>query len=124
MRSFILTVTALAFSVLVVPSALAQTTSIARGQALVADNCSSCHAIGARGESPMRDAPTFRTLGQIYPVSHLEESLAEGIDVGHPSMPIYTFAPNDVNAIVSYLETIQQAPRQTPRRSAPPAVGR
>jgi len=124
MRSFLLTITALTFSAFAAPAAVAQTAPVARGQALAADNCSGCHAISARGESPMRTAPAFRTLGENYPVSYLEESLAQGIDVGHPSMPIYTFAPNDVNAIVAYLETIQQAPRQTRRRNAPPAVGR
>jgi hypothetical protein len=38
----------------------------------------------------------------------LEESLAEGIVVGHPDMPEFRFRPEDVAAIISYLESIQQ----------------
>ncbi len=124
MRSLLFSLTVLTLSAGMATASLAQTAPVARGQALVADNCSSCHATGARGESPVRNAPAFRTLSQNYPVSHLEESLAQGIDVGHETMPVFTFAPRDVNAIVAYLETIQ-TPRQTPqRRSTAPAVGR
>lgn len=121
MRSLMFSLAALASSVCMTSGSVAQTAPLARGQALVAENCGSCHAIGARGESPMRGAPTLRTLAHNYPVAYLEEALAEGIDVGHPEMPEYTFAPEDVNAIVAYLETIQ-APQQQ-RRTAPPAVG-
>jgi len=98
------------------PRAQAQVT---RGQALVEANCSSCHAVGAREVSRSAQAPAFRTLAQTYPVSHLEEALAEGMSVpGHDIT--YAFAPNEVTAIVSYLETIQ-TPRQT--RTRPAAVG-
>lgn len=90
-----------------------------RGRTLVEANCSSCHAIGARQVSRNAQAPAFRTLAQNYPVSHLEEALAEGMSVpGHDVE--YVFAAQDVTAIVSYLETIQ-TPRQT--RSRPPAIG-
>jgi hypothetical protein len=41
-------------------------------------------------------------------VSGLEESLAEGIIVGHPDMPEYRFGAEDVAAIISYLKSIQE----------------
>ena len=80
----------------------------ARGQALVEANCSACHATGRSGESPAPEAPAFRTLSQNYRVAQLEEALAEGISVGHPAMPQFVFPPEDVNAIVVYLESIQE----------------
>lgn len=81
-----------------------------RGQVLVAQNCASCHAIGRSDESPAPEAPAFRTLSQNYRVSALEEALAEGISVGHPAMPNFSFAPDDVDAVIAYLDSIQEAP--------------
>jgi cytochrome c len=84
--------------------------TVDKGRALVEANCSRCHAIGKEGESPHKDAPPFRTLSSKYPVEDLAESLAEGIFSGHPDMPIFVFGPTDVEAIIEYLESIQDAP--------------
>jgi mono/diheme cytochrome c family protein len=80
----------------------------AEGRFLVRVHCADCHAIGRNDASRHADAPAFRTLSQNYPVAALEESLAEGIVVGHPDMPEFRFRPEDVAAIISYLESIQQ----------------
>jgi cytochrome c len=89
-----------------------------KGEVLVRENCSRCHAVGVMGDSPNPDAPPFRTLSSKYPVSDLAESLAEGIVSGHPEMPIFVFMPNDVDAIIAYLESIQTTtappPGETP----------
>jgi len=82
----------------------------AKGQVLVRENCSRCHAIGTEGDSPHRDAPPFRTLSSKYPVTDLAESLAEGIVSGHPDMPVFVFEPTDVEAIIEYLQSIQDQP--------------
>ena len=82
----------------------------AKGEVLVRENCSRCHAIGTEGDSPHRDAPPFRTLSSKYPVEDLAESLAEGIVSGHPDMPIFVFSPHDVEAIIEYLQSIQDQP--------------
>ncbi len=99
---------------------------IARGRVLVEQNCGSCHAIAARGASPAANAPAFRVIAQNYPVAHLEEALAEGIDVGdaHTIVAERSFEPTEIDAIVAYLESIQ-TPRQTPRapRANTAAVG-
>jgi cytochrome c len=81
-----------------------------RGKALVEENCSRCHAIGKEGESPHPQAPPFRTLSSKYPVEDLAESLAEGIFSGHPDMPVFVFNPHDVEAIIQYLDSIQDEP--------------
>jgi cytochrome c len=81
-----------------------------KGEALVKENCSRCHAIGREGDSPHPPAPPFRTLSSKYPIEDLAESLAEGIVSGHPDMPIFVFDPKDVEAIIEYLKSIQENP--------------
>ena len=79
-----------------------------RGEALLARDCASCHAVGRTGDSPQKLAPTFRSLGQRYPIESLEEALGEGIMSGHPDMPEFSFDAADVGAIIAYLKSIQQ----------------
>ncbi len=79
----------------------------ARGQAMAEANCAACHAIGATGESPHADAPPFRTLSQNYPVSALAEAFAEGILVGHSDMPEFGLEPDQIEAMIAYLESGQ-----------------
>ena len=69
--------------------------------------CVTCHAIGETGESPNPDAPPFRTFSERYPINALEEAFAEGILVEHPAMPEFQFSPDDIEALVAYLETVQ-----------------
>lgn len=90
-----------------------------KGELLLRENCSRCHAIGIEGVSPNPDAPPFRTLSSRYPIEDLAESLAEGIVSGHPDMPIFVFGPHDVDAIIAYLESIQEAQAETDE--TPPA---
>ena len=84
---------------------------VGTGEILLRENCSRCHAIGTTGDSPHAEAPPFRTLSSKYPVEDLAESLAEGIVSGHPDMPIFVFSPQDVAAIIDYLQSIQPSPR-------------
>jgi cytochrome c len=79
-----------------------------QGQALLAKNCSRCHAISRTGASPHPEAPPFRTLSRKYPIEGLAEALAEGISVGHPDMPEFIFEADEVGAILAYLKSIQE----------------
>jgi len=97
-------VMALGVAALVQPAAAED---LKRGEALLARACGSCHGIGS-GDSPVKDAPAFRTLGKRYPVEDLEEALGEGFMSGHPDMPEFTFDADDVGAIIAYLKSIQQ----------------
>jgi len=92
----------------------------AKGEVLVRENCSRCHAIGTEGDSPHPEAPPFRTLSSKYPVEDLAESLAEGIVSGHPDMPIFAFDPHDVEAIIEYLQSIQDEPSTPAEEPAQP----
>ena len=85
-----------------------------KGEVLVREKCSRCHAVGRVGVSPNAEAPQFRTLSSKYPIENLAESLAEGIVSGHPEMPIFVFNPHEVDAIIAYLEAIQEAPAADP----------
>ena len=93
--------------VLLLPAAAAAQDDVARGQALVEENCAGCHAAGKEGESPLPAAPPFRTLPQRYPLVNLEEALAEGIMTGHPEMPQFAFETEEIGAIIAYLQSLQ-----------------
>lgn len=86
-------------------SAAAQN-DVARGQQIVQEKCSRCHATGKADASPNPKAPPFRIVGRIYPVEHLAEALAEGISTGAPEMPQFKFDPRDVDAIIDYLNAM------------------
>lgn len=92
-----------------ISSGFAQDTSRTerRGERLLSNNCSMCHAIGRIGRSPHREAPPFRTLSKRYPIESLSEALGEGLFTGHPDMPEFVFSPRDVGAILAYLRSIQ-----------------
>jgi len=86
----------------------AQEGRIARGRTFVQTNCSMCHAVGKVGESPLSEAPPFRTLQRQYPLEDLAEALAEGITTGHPSMPEFQLDVAQINDVIAYLESIQE----------------
>ena len=96
---------------LIVLSAAANAAEIAavrRGESLLAKDCARCHATGRTGESRHPEAPLFRHLGKRYPIESLEEALGEGIISGHPDMPEFRFAADDIGAIIAYLKSIQE----------------
>jgi len=74
--------------------------------------CAVCHAIGRKGASPHSDALEFRNFSKFYPIEHLGEALAEGIAVGHPDMPVFQFDPAEIDALIAYIEAVQD-PRET-----------
>ncbi len=86
--------------------AFGQSSPTARGEAIAQKNCC-CHAIGEAGASPMGLAPPFRDLSKRYPIETLEEALAEGIVVGHPAMPRFTFEPREINALLTYISGLK-----------------
>lgn len=80
--------------------------SAARGEALADMRCSSCHAVGRSGPSPMAAAPPFRGLAQRYPVAQLQESLAEGLVTAHPAMPQVELEADDIADLIAYLDSV------------------
>jgi len=87
-----------------------EATTIAQGRAFAETNCARCHAIAEAGDSPYPAAPPFRTLSDRYPLEHLSEALAEGIGVTHGGaveMPEFVLAPDEIDALLAYLASIQ-----------------
>lgn len=84
--------------------------SVQRGKIIAETNCGGCHALGTTGESPNPKSPPFRTLSKKFKLENLEESLAEGITVGHQGMemPEFQFDPPQIDDFISYLKSINQ----------------
>lgn len=85
---------------------------VGQGETIAVSLCASCHAVGREGDSPHADAVPFRQISWMYPVEALAEPLSEGIIVGHPDMPEWQFEPQDIDALLAYIESIQ-APQET-----------
>jgi len=83
-------------------------TPAGRGEFLLTTHCARCHAVGRTGTGPHPEAPPFRTLSRKYKIEGLAEALAEGLSTGHPDMPEFVFAAEDVGAIIDYLQSVQQ----------------
>ena len=86
--------------------AAAQDTQIVRGSQIVERQCARCHSTGRTGPSPLAQAIPFRDISKRYPLSHLEEALAEGIVTGHNEMPRFRFTPDEIDAILGYIASI------------------
>ncbi len=78
-----------------------------RGLVFVRAHCAKCHSVDRVGPSPLSVAPPFRKLHERYPVETLQESLAEGIVTGHPSMPEFQLDPGQVNDVITYLKSLE-----------------
>lgn len=80
--------------------------SVALGGNLVRQRCAGCHAVELTGDSPMKAAPPFRTMGRTYPVRDLQEALAEGLVTAHPAMPPIELEAAEVAHVIAYLESV------------------
>lgn len=78
-----------------------------RGKTFALNNCARCHAIDRVNQSPLKIAPPFRDLHKRYPIETLAESLAEGIQTGHPTMPEFQLDPDQIHDLLSYLKTLE-----------------
>jgi mono/diheme cytochrome c family protein len=82
--------------------------SIARGRALVTENCSGCHAVGLAGDSPHPQAPPFRALSDRFPIDALEETFVGTIDTGHPGMPVFEASQEQIDSIIEYIASVMK----------------
>jgi mono/diheme cytochrome c family protein len=89
-------------------AAVAESASELRGRVLARENCARCHSIDRYTPSPLKIAPPFRELHRRYPVETLAEALAEGIDTGHPTMPMFRLEPDQINDLLSFLRTLER----------------
>ena len=97
----------LAFTLVSLAPATAASPQEQRGKTLALNNCARCHSIDKVSPSPLTIAPPFRELHKKYPIEQLQESLAEGIVTGHPSMPQFRLEPDQINDVLSYLKSLE-----------------
>ena len=81
---------------------------IEHGRALLKEFCGSCHAIDKTGDSPVAQAPPFRSLGGSVDLDKFSLQLERGLLAGHPDMPEFKFSGDDARAASAYLRSIQQ----------------
>lgn len=81
--------------------------SAQRGVIFARTNCARCHSIDKLSESPLKIAPPFRTLHLKYPVSQLQEALAEGIVTGHQNMPEFRLDGGQIADFLAFLKTLE-----------------
>ena len=97
----------LAIMIATTAAASALTPAEQRGRNFVTTNCARCHSVDKTTSSPLKIAPPFRELHLRYPIETLQESLAEGISTGHPSMPMFRLDPDQINDVLSYLKSLE-----------------
>jgi cytochrome c len=90
------------------PVGEAAAASMQRGQVLARTYCATCHAIDRVSPSPLTIAPPFRDLHRRHSVESLSEALAEGIVTGHPSMPEFRFAPDQIEDFIAFLRSLER----------------
>jgi len=78
-----------------------------QGEAMVENLCVGCHAISRNDQSGHPDAPALRDLSKRYSLEDLRVPLMEGIMVDHPDMAEWAFEAHHVDALLYYLESIQ-----------------
>ena len=85
--------------------------SLSRGQVLYAENCAACHAptlIGGAFATVSESETRGVTIPDLRASTPTE--IAEAMLVGPGAMPVFgpdTFTPDEVNAIVSYVEALE-----------------
>jgi cytochrome c len=64
--------------------------------------------VGEADASPHEEAPPFRKLSEMFPMDALEEAFPDGrIYSGHPDMPEFIATPEQVDAIIAYIASLQ-----------------
>ena len=74
-----------------------------RGKVILQENCGRCHAIGAVGESPLKQAPPMRDVYARFAPRELQAELREGMVSKHRAMLQIDFSDGDTDAILAYL---------------------
>jgi tetratricopeptide (TPR) repeat protein len=88
---------------------------IKAGKALVEQNCSTCHAVGAAGASPNKKAPEFRNLHARHPNLALREPLSRGIAAPHDEMPKFALSGPQIDTIIAYINSLSAAKTVPPK---------
>ncbi len=86
-------------------------TRLERGHKIAVGKCSVCHAIGLSDPSPTRINvnTAFRQLSDRFPIPMLQEAARTGYLSGHDEMPGFQFTMDDINALLTYIDSMAPA---------------
>lgn len=77
------------------------------GYEILAKNCARCHAIETMGDSPVTTARPLRDVAKRYGPDYLDDVLAKAISTQHKQLPQFTFEPDQIAAMTTYLATLK-----------------
>ena len=75
-----------------------------KGEAILTDNCSKCHSVGAEGDSKIATVKPFREVVAPLPVEGIGDAFVAAMSKKHPE---FKFEVMDVKAIGDYLEKLK-----------------
>ncbi len=113
-------VTAFALAWALSGAAMAQSAPEALGATLAQRNCSQCHAVGLKGESPNAAAPAFRRLSHRFVVQELDQATLGRLMSHHAGMPQFRLTRGEREGLIAYLKSLQ---RYKQASAASPAMG-
>lgn len=96
---------AVALAVLTATTAMADGDA-AKGKAIFAEKCTSCHGAGGKGDGPMAVAmspPPANFTDPAFWKTRTDATIANAIMKGHLDMPPMDSNPQDVQDLVAYL---------------------
>ena len=95
-----------------VHSAVADGQLLGRGQAIAAQKCSPCHAIGRHDARPHDIVLPFRDFHERYPIPMLVEASESGDISGHDEMPGFVLSESEMRALLAYIDSFDPSERR------------
>lgn len=81
-----------------------------KGAAIAKKNCAVCHAIGQRGDSPVKGAPRFRDIHARHPILALRQPISRAIATPHDRMPKLPLSNTDIDLMITYINSLRSKP--------------
>ena len=79
---------------------------LVRGQAIAAQRCSPCNAIGRHDARPHDIVLPFRDFHERYPIPMLIEARKSGVISGHDEMPGFDLSESEMRALLAYIDSL------------------
>ena len=97
----------LCFGVLLFPERPGASDPFEVGDRLYKQKCVICHGLKGDGEGPAGAAfsphPTDFTKPQFWQKKEIDQFIANTVKQGHPPMPAFDLAPEEIQAIIDYM---------------------
>ncbi|ATQ68342.1 MULTISPECIES: c-type cytochrome [Methylosinus] len=94
------------FTVAAASPAFASKSLIAKGKAIAASYCGSCHAVGPLGVSPHPDAPPFHEMVGRLSLDNLEDMFSDAVE-SHAQMARVALSHGQLEALAGYMATMK-----------------